>query len=72
VLYGKNLRASEQPDPFWTEKAGLQAGNMAEMLGEWPQAVNLYRRLEELLPPLHDLIEKKIARAREQLAAEKK
>jgi hypothetical protein len=72
VLYGKNLRTNEQPDPFWTEKAGLQAGNIAEMLGEWSQAVNLYRRLEELLPPLHDMLEKKIANAQQQLAAEKK
>ena len=42
------------------------------MLGEWSQAVNLYRRLEELLPPLHDMLEKKIANAQQQLAAEKK
>jgi hypothetical protein len=27
--------------------------------------VNIYRRLEELLPPLHDLLEKKIANAQE-------
>ena len=68
VLYGKNLRDGEQADLFWVKKAGLQAANMAEALGEWPQAVNVYRRLEELLPPLHNLLEKKIANAQEHFA----
>lgn len=65
VLYGKNLRDGETADPFWVKKAGLEAANVAEMLGEWPQAVNIYRRLEELLPQLHDSLEKKIANAQE-------
>jgi TolA-binding protein len=65
VLYGKNLRDGEPADPFWVKKAGLQAASVAETLGEWPQAVNVYRRLEDLLPPLHDSLEKKIANARE-------
>jgi TolA-binding protein len=63
VLYGKNLRDGETPDAFWTEKAGLQAAEVAETLGEWPQAVNIYQRLEELLPQLKDSLEKKIAAA---------
>jgi hypothetical protein len=50
------------------KKAGLQAAGVAETLGEWPQAVNVYRRLEELLPPLHNLLEKKIANALEHIA----
>ena len=65
VLYEKNLRDNEPADPFWVKKAGLQAATVAEELGEWPQAVNVYRRLEELLPPLHDSLEKKIANAQE-------
>jgi TolA-binding protein len=68
VLYGKNLRDGEQADSFWMEKAGLQAASVTEALGEWPQAVNVYRRLEELLPPLRDLLEKKIANAQEHFA----
>jgi TolA-binding protein len=68
VLYGKNLRDGEPADPFWVKKAGLQAAGVAEMLGEWSQAVNIYRRLEGLLPPLHDLLEKKIANAQEHVA----
>jgi hypothetical protein len=65
VLYGKNLRDGETPDAFWTKKAGLQAAALAETLGEWPQAVNVYQRLEELLPQLKDSLEKKIADAQE-------
>ena len=65
VLYGKNLRDGEAADPFWVKKAGLQAASVAETLGEWPQAVNVYRRLEQLLPLLHDTLEKKIANAQE-------
>jgi len=68
VLYGKNLREGEAADSFWVKKAGLQAAGVAETLGEWPQAVNVYRRLEELLPPLHDSLEKKIANAQAHLA----
>ncbi len=63
VLYGNNLREGETADPFWVKKAGLEAASVAEKLGEWPQAVNVYRRLEELLPQLRGLLEQKIANA---------
>jgi TolA-binding protein len=63
VFYGKNLRDGEMPDSFWVKKAGLQAAGVAETLGEWPQAVAVYRRLEELLPPLRGSLENKIAAA---------
>ncbi|HLZ54310.1 MAG TPA: tetratricopeptide repeat protein [Verrucomicrobiae bacterium] len=72
VFYGKNLRDGESADAFWVKKAGLQAAGVAETLGEWPQAVNVYRRLEELLPQLHDLLEKKIANAQEHIGAGEK
>jgi TolA-binding protein len=72
VLYRKNLRDGESPDSFWVKKAGLQAAGAAETLGEWPQAVNVYRRLEELLPPLHDLLEKKIDNAQEHIGSGQK
>ena len=71
VLYGKNLRDGELANSFWMEKAGLQAASAAEVLGEWQQAMNVYRRLEELLPPLRGSLEKKIANAQEHLAPEK-
>ncbi len=72
VLYGKNLRDSEAADPFWAKKAGLQAAGVAETLGEWPQAVNVYRRLETLLPSLRDMLEKKIGNAQEHIGAAQK
>jgi hypothetical protein len=61
----KNLREGESPDWFWVKKAGLEAARLAERLGDWPVAVNLYRRLQELLPPLRESLERKIQRARE-------
>jgi len=71
VLYGKNLRDGEISDPFWMKKAGLQAAGAAETLGEWPQAVAVYQRLEDLLPPLRHSLENKIAAARGHLPAVK-
>jgi tetratricopeptide (TPR) repeat protein len=69
VLYKKNLRGGEIPDPFWTKKAGLQAAVVLETLGQWPQAVRVYQRLEEQFPPLKDLLEGKIANAQEHIAS---
>jgi hypothetical protein len=62
------LRDDEQADAFWTRKAGLQAADLAEALGEWPQAIRIYQRLEMLLPSLTDSLEKKIAAAQAHLA----
>ncbi|HVU28018.1 MAG TPA: tetratricopeptide repeat protein [Verrucomicrobiae bacterium] len=71
VLYGNNLRDGETPDSFWVKKAGLQAAALAESLGEWQQAANVYQRLEKLLPPLRDSLEKKIAAAQEHFTSQK-
>jgi TolA-binding protein len=68
VFYENNLRDDEQADAFWTRKAGLQAADLAEALGEWPQAIRIYQRLEMLLPSLTDSLEKKIAAAQAHLA----
>jgi len=71
VLFSQDLRAGEKPDPFWTRKAGLEAARLAEALQQWAQAIKVYQALQEALPPLHDALEKKIARAREHLQPEK-
>lgn len=71
VAYQKNLREGESPDLFWVKKAGLEAARVAESLGEWTQAMNMYRRLEVLLPPLKEMLEKKIAKAQEYLEQRK-
>ena len=69
VLYGRPLRPGESPDPFWTRRAGLEAARVAELLGEWRQALRIYERLRDLLPPLQPGLEKRMERVRERLAA---
>jgi TolA-binding protein len=63
VLYKKNLRDDEIADPFWVKKAGLQAAAVAETLGEWDQAANIYAELKKWLPQLSGSLDKKIAAA---------
>jgi TolA-binding protein len=67
VVYEKNLHDGDVADSFWVKKAGLEAARLIESSHQWEQAINLYRRLQTLLPPLRENLEKKIARAREQL-----
>ncbi|MGO9585981.1 MAG: tetratricopeptide repeat protein [Limisphaerales bacterium] len=64
VLYKINLRDGEQPDAFWTKKAGLQAAPLVEALGV-SDPNKFYGRMEELLPQLKDWFEKKRAAAQE-------
>ena len=71
VLFGKNLRDNEEPDPFWVENAGLKAGRVAETLQEWQQAINIYTHLEELLPTRRSMLESKILGAQKQMANKK-
>jgi TolA-binding protein len=52
VFYRKHLRDGEEPDAFWTRKAGLDAARLAEKLNRRAEAINLYHRLQELFPPL--------------------
>jgi TolA-binding protein len=63
VLHETNLRDGETADPFWVEKSGLQAAAVAENLGEWNQAADIYLRLKRRMPQLADLLGKKIAAA---------
>jgi len=69
VLYGKNRRPNEPPDPTWPGKAGLEAARLAESLRMWDQAARVYTRLLELYPPWHELVDKKLARVKERLGA---
>jgi tetratricopeptide (TPR) repeat protein len=72
VVYGTILRDGEQPDPFMTKKAGMQAFDLAESLQAWSQAVGLYQRLtNNIWPQLPASLEKRAARARENLEKEK-
>jgi len=68
VLDGKNLRDSENPDPFWQKKAGLEACRVAEALELWPQAYRICKRLQDMLPPLRASLENKILKLEERMA----
>jgi len=60
VLYKSDLRDGEQPDDFWTKKAGLQAAPLVEALGV-ADPEKFFERLEGLFPQLRDLLENKKA-----------
>jgi len=51
--YEKIVHDGEKPDPFWTRKAGIEAAALlAEKLKRRTEAINVYRRLQEMFPPL--------------------
>jgi TolA-binding protein len=67
VFNGANLGEEEKPSAFWVKEAGFAAARLAEDQQEWQVAANIYRRLGKLLPPVQDMIDKKLARALEQI-----
>jgi len=73
VVGDKPLPRTELTKKLWVyiKKAGLQAAALAEALGEWEQAANIYGRLEKKLPQLSQLLENKITAAREHLPPKK-
>jgi TolA-binding protein len=56
--YGRGLGDHESADAFWVKKAGLQALPLMSA-GNCP--TNFFTRMEALLPPLKDMLEKKKA-----------
>ena len=71
VFNGGHLLKDQMPDPFWTKKAGLEAGRLAEKLQWWAQAIAVYRNLEEMLPALSASLENRIRKAQEHLKTAK-
>lgn len=69
VLY--DTYEDEKPDPIWLKEAALNAAEIAELRNEWDQALNVYQRIEDLLPALRASLDKKIATARERAALKK-
>lgn len=66
----EEIRRDEANDAFWYQKAGLETARMAELLGKWPQAVNIYRSLQatpNLPPAVHATLERRRLRALEQV-----
>jgi len=54
---GQNLHAGEKADPFWVEKAGLQALPLIETLGT-ANPDKFVGQMEDLFPQLKDKLEK--------------
>jgi TolA-binding protein len=61
----EGLYDPEGPSPFWTEKSGLKAGELAESLQEWQSALNIYTDLKHLLPAIELSCDKKIQKAKD-------
>ncbi|MEW6304469.1 MAG: tetratricopeptide repeat protein [Verrucomicrobiota bacterium] len=55
-----------EPDPFWAQAGGLAAGKLLEDLQRGADAIKVYARLQQLLPPMRTALEKKINQLREQ------
>ena len=66
VFNGSNLDGDDKPSAFWVKEAGFAAARLAEDQQEWQVAAKIYRRLAKLLPPVQDMIAKKLERALEQ------
>jgi TolA-binding protein len=56
----------------WTQRAGLQAGDLAEVMEDWSHAKSIYQRLENVLPVLRPSLDKRILKVQEKLDAEEK
>lgn len=69
VVYGQGLREGEKADPFWVKKAGLEAVRLAEELQLWEQTAELYDYLGRLLPVLKPVLEPRLAKVKERIAA---
>jgi TolA-binding protein len=71
ILLGHNLGDGEEPDPVWRQNAGLDAARVAEELKQWNVAINIYERLQTSQPALRPRVQDRIAKAQEQLRAER-
>jgi TolA-binding protein len=54
-----------KPSPYWTEKSGMTAEQVAETLQDWPTVFKICKRLKELLPVLGPVCDRKIEKAME-------
>jgi TolA-binding protein len=72
VLVGSIRREGEESDLFWTKEAGLKAGHLAELLEAWPQAVNVYRKLQALIPAAASKFDNDILRCTQHLSGAKR
>jgi hypothetical protein len=71
VAYAANLRDGERPDVIWVRDAALAAAKLCEAQKNWDLAINLYRRVAEMIPALREGTDKRINEARRQQSVEK-
>ncbi len=62
-----NEEKQEKADPYWVQRAGMDAAALAESQQKYDQAARLYRRLREMLPQLGAFLDQRI-RQQETLA----
>jgi len=62
IVLGSNLRENEFSDPFWLEKAGTEAANIAENQKQWNTAIAIYQRMQKSLPPIRSRFEEQVRR----------
>jgi TolA-binding protein len=72
VYRGIHLAEGEWPDAYWRKRAGDEAARLSEFLGEWPQALELYRDMARSKLKPADQLEKKIDYVKKQLRSELK
>ena len=71
IALGVNAGNGEEPDPFWIREAGFAAARVKEEQREWTVALNIYKRMQDALPPLRPRLQEKIDKARAQAQREK-
>jgi len=71
VAYAANLRDGERPDAIWVRDAALAGAKLCEAQKNWELAINLYRRVAEMIPALREGTDKRINEARKQQSVEK-
>ena len=72
IVIGGNLNGKAQPDPVWVEKAGFAAARVAEAQTQWTLAMNVYKTMHDVLPPLRPRLMEKMGKISEQLGEGKK
>jgi hypothetical protein len=71
IAMGSNLRSGEESDLNWVKEAGFAAARLAEEQRQWKVALNIYKQLYELLPPLRPRLQDKMDKVNEQLQRKK-
>lgn len=54
-------------DPVWVKEAGLKAARLCKARGQWGKAVNVYKRVLDVIPSLRSALEEEINKANAQI-----